>query len=90
MRARTQGLANLTLCFVQWLIAFIFPYMFNPDAGNLGGKVGFIFGATSFLGFVGVYFFLPETKNRTARQLDQLYARGIPARKFHKTEAETI
>lgn len=90
LRARTQGLANLTLCLVQWLVGFVFPYMFNPDAGNLGGKVGFIFGATSFLGFVGVYWYLPETKNRTAEQLDSLYERGVPARKFHKQEAEAI
>ncbi|KPI36758.1 General alpha-glucoside permease [Cyphellophora attinorum] len=85
LRAKTQGLANLTLCFFQWAVAFVFPYMFNPDAGNLGGKVGFVFGATSLLGFLGVFWFLPETKNRTADQLDKLYAREVPARKFHKT-----
>jgi MFS transporter, SP family, general alpha glucoside:H+ symporter len=62
--------------------------MYNPDAGNLGGKVGFVFGATSLLGFLGVYWYLPETKNRTADQLDKLYARGVPARKFHKTELD--
>jgi SP family general alpha glucoside:H+ symporter-like MFS transporter len=90
LRARTQGLANLCLCFVQWLIGFVFPYMFNPDAGNLGGKVGFVFGATTFIGFVGVYIWLPEPKGRTAADLDKLYASGISARNFHKVKIEDL
>lgn len=57
--------------------------MFNPDAGNLGGKVGFIFGGTTFIGFVGCWFLLPETKDRTSAELDELYARDIKPRHFH-------
>jgi hypothetical protein len=58
--------------------------MFNPDAGNLGGKVGFIFGATTFIGFLGCWFYLPETKDRTANELDELYMAKIKPRHFHK------
>jgi SP family general alpha glucoside:H+ symporter-like MFS transporter len=64
--------------------------MFNPDAGNLGGKVGFVFGATTFIGFVGVYIWLPEPKGRTAADLDKLYASGISARNFHKVKIEDL
>ncbi|KAJ4262901.1 hypothetical protein NW762_006514 [Fusarium torreyae] len=85
LRSRTQGLSNIVLCTVQWLIGFIFPYMFNPDAGNLGGKVGFVFGATTFIGFVGCWVWLPETKNRTVAELDDLYAAKVKPRHFHKT-----
>lgn len=60
--------------------------MFNPDAGNLGGKVGFIFGATTFIGFLGCWLWLPETKDRTVAELDQLYQSGVKARNFHKTK----
>ncbi|TVY75369.1 MFS transporter fmqE [Fusarium oxysporum f. sp. cubense] len=85
LRSRTQGLSNIVLCIVQWLIGFVFPYMFNPDAGNLGGKVGFIFGATTLIGFAGCWVWLPETKNRTTAELDDLYAAKVKPRHFHKT-----
>lgn len=61
--------------------------MFNPDAGNLGGKVGFVFGATTFIGFLGTFFFLPETINRTTAELDVLYDQGVNPRHFKKSEA---
>lgn len=86
LRSRTQGLANIALCGVQWLVGFVFPYMFNPDAGDLGGKVGFIFGFTTFVGFAGCWLWLPETKDRTVVDLDRLYAAGISPRHFAQTK----
>ncbi|KAF2008863.1 general substrate transporter [Aaosphaeria arxii CBS 175.79] len=86
LRSRTQGLANIVLNVVQWVVGFLFPYMFNPDAGNLGGKVGFIFGATTFIGFIGCWLWLPETMNRTAAELDELFERGVNVRNFDKAE----
>ncbi|KAF4478563.1 maltose permease [Fusarium agapanthi] len=79
------GLSSIVLCIVQWLIGFVFPYMFNPDAGNLCSKVGFIFGATTLIGFAGCWVWLPETKNRTTAELDDLYAAKVNPRHFHKT-----
>ena len=32
-----------------------------------------------------MYFLYPETKGRTINELDELYERHIPPRKFHKT-----
>ncbi|KAH9224412.1 hypothetical protein DL95DRAFT_350258 [Leptodontidium sp. 2 PMI_412] len=86
LKSRTQGLANFVLCLVQWVVGFTFPYMFNPDEGNLGGKVGFIFGATTFVGFLGVFFWLPDTKGRTSLEIDELFARKISARHFATTK----
>jgi hypothetical protein len=63
----------MALCISQWAVGFVFPYLFNPDSANLQGKVGFIFGATSFIGFVVVYFYLPETKNKTPLELDAIF-----------------
>jgi MFS transporter, SP family, general alpha glucoside:H+ symporter len=84
LRARTQGLSNATLCFIQWTTGFVFPYMVNPDQGNLQGKVGFVFGATTFIGLAGTFFFLPETKNRTALELDEPFERRVPTWDFKK------
>lgn len=90
LRSRTQGLANVTLCFVQWLIGFVFPYMFNPDSGNLGGKVGFVFGATTFIGFLGTWLYLPETKNRTPLELDALFEQKVNVRHFDKAKVDVL
>ncbi|KAF7554064.1 hypothetical protein G7Z17_g3177 [Cylindrodendrum hubeiense] len=85
LRSRTQGLANMVLVACQWLVGFVFPYMFNPDSGNLGGKVGFIFGFTTLIGSAGCWLWLPETRNRTVAELDKLYSRNIKPRHFQKT-----
>lgn len=34
----------------------------NPDAGNLGAKVGFIFFGTGLVAAIGGWFLYPETK----------------------------
>jgi hypothetical protein len=64
--------------------------MFNPDAGNLGGKVGFVFGATTFVGFIGCWLWLPETKNRTAAEIDELFERGVNVRHFDKAQTGLV
>lgn len=61
------------------------PYMFNADAGNLGGKIGLIFAALSFLSFGLSYLFVPETKNRSYEELDALFERRVATRDFAKS-----
>jgi MFS transporter, SP family, general alpha glucoside:H+ symporter len=58
--------------------------MFNPDQGNLQGKVGFVFETTTFIGFAGTFFFLPETKNRTALEFHELFECRVPTWDFKK------
>jgi hypothetical protein len=43
-------------------LGFVVPYMINPDAGDLGAKVGFVFFAFGVPLCVLFYFFAPETK----------------------------
>jgi hypothetical protein len=62
LRTQTQGVIAATQAFAGWLILFVTPYMINPDAGNLGGKVGFVFFGFGVICTVLLYFFLPETK----------------------------
>ena len=58
------------------------------QGGNLAGKCGYVWGATGFLCFVTAYFFLPEMKNRSYREIDILFKRKVPARKWSKTEVD--
>lgn len=76
--------------FVGWASSFVFPYMINPDAGNLGGKIGFVYGGLTLVGFVGTFFLLPETKGRTIQEVDLLYEHKINPRHFSKTDTSTL
>ena len=62
--------------------SFSLPYAINPDQGNLEGKIAFIFGSVLTICAVFIFFMIPETKGRTFIEIDQLWARKIPARKF--------
>lgn len=56
----------------------------NPDAGHLGGKVGFIFFGLGSISAVLGYFYYPETKGVRFEKLDELYAAGVSPRHFKK------
>ncbi|KAH9214277.1 hypothetical protein DL95DRAFT_524002 [Leptodontidium sp. 2 PMI_412] len=60
-------------------------YFMNPQAWNLRGYTGFVWGGTCFCMFVWSYFRLPETWNRSYHELDVLFAKKVPARQFSKT-----
>ncbi|KAK7207357.1 general substrate transporter [Myxozyma melibiosi] len=65
-------------------------YFMNPQAWNLKGYTGFVWGGTCFLVFVWSYYRLPETRNRTFHELDILFAEKVPARKFATTEVDAF
>jgi len=88
LRATTQGLITITNAVWGLIMQFTVPYMINPDAGNLGGKVGFIFLGTGLIAGVGGWYLFPETKGLSFEKLDELYAMGVPPRLFKKVAAE--
>jgi MFS transporter, SP family, general alpha glucoside:H+ symporter len=59
--------------------------MLNPSAWGWGAKAGFFWAGSCFLCFVWTFFRLPEPKGRTYGELDVLFERGVPARKFKST-----
>jgi MFS transporter, SP family, sugar:H+ symporter len=68
----------IALCYIAgWssdlLIICGMPYLLSPDYVNLGAKVGFIFGGISILVFLWTFFFLPETKDRTLEEIDEMF-----------------
>lgn len=70
--------------------AFVIPKLFNPDQANLGAKVSFIFGGLAVISNVYLWYFQPETAGRTYEELDELFMKQVPGRKFKgtKTDAE--
>jgi hypothetical protein len=69
---------------------FSLPYAINPDQGNLGGKIAFVFGAVMVVSCIFVFFFVPETAGRTFIEIDELYRRGVLAWKWKDTEIVTV
>lgn len=70
--------------------SFLLPYIFNPDKANLGGKTMFIFFAFSFVLVILLVLFQTETMGRSFDEIDELYASGIPMRRFasYKTKVD--
>ncbi|CAK7201577.1 hypothetical protein SEUCBS139899_004283 [Sporothrix eucalyptigena] len=65
-----------------WLIGFVSPYMINPDAGNLGAKVGFVFAGFGVPLCILIFFYIPETKGLSFEDLDLLFENRVNTRHF--------
>ncbi|CAK7229752.1 hypothetical protein SCUCBS95973_007334 [Sporothrix curviconia] len=65
-----------------WLIGFVSPYMINPDAGNLGAKVGFVFAGFGVPLCILIFFYIPETKGLSFEDLDMLFENKVNTRHF--------
>lgn len=81
------GLALSSCVNVMW--QFTIPFLFNPDQANLGAKIAFIFGGTCCCCIVYLFFYQPETGGRSYQELDEMFAKGVPARKFKGYRSET-
>ncbi|KAH6720545.1 maltose permease MAL61 [Leptodontidium sp. MPI-SDFR-AT-0119] len=86
LRAKTTGIGFLCNGFSSWAFNFFVPYMFNRDEGNWGAKTGFFFAGLSLLAGALIFWEIPEMKNRTYTQLDEMFEKSIPTRKFAKYE----
>ncbi|KAJ4299914.1 hypothetical protein N0V90_005161 [Kalmusia sp. IMI 367209] len=84
------GLALQNALNTMW--SFVLPYLFNPDKLNLGGKLGFIFGGLAVICLVYLWFYQPETTGRTYEELDEMFIKRVPARKFKdfRTDAQAM
>ncbi|KAH8682090.1 general substrate transporter [Xylariales sp. PMI_506] len=86
LRPLTTGMGRASYYIVEIPCIFLASYMLNPTGGNLAGKCGYVWGATGFICFVLAYFFLPEMKDRSYREIDILFNRHVPARKWPETQ----
>lgn len=82
VRSKTIAVATAVQALVAIVMTVAIPYMINPDQGNLRGKIGFFFGGLALICLVWSYFRIPETKGRTYEELDIMFSREVPTRKF--------
>jgi SP family general alpha glucoside:H+ symporter-like MFS transporter len=85
LRPLTTGVGRGAYYAVNIPCIWLASYMLNPRGGNLGGKCGYVWGATGFICFALAFFYLPEMKDRSYREIDILFKRKVPARKWTKT-----
>ncbi|KAI1775812.1 putative maltose permease [Hypoxylon cercidicola] len=84
LRSHTFGLATGIGFFFAANIAFTAPYFINPDALNWGPKYGYIWTGSCAAAGIWIFFFLPEVKDRTLEEIDEMFEAQVPARKFRK------
>ena len=65
--------------FLRSIIGVITPYMVDPDAGNLGSKVFFVWGSLCILIAIFAYTMVPETKGLSLEQVDKMLEETVPA-----------
>ncbi|KAL9085995.1 MAG: hypothetical protein Q9165_007357 [Trypethelium subeluteriae] len=88
LRPLTTGIGRASYYIIEIPCIFLASYMLNPTGGNLAGKCGYVWGATGLCCLITAYFFLPEMKGRSYREIDILFKRRVPARKWKETEVD--
>ena len=73
MRKKTIAVATAFDVIAAFLVTFCTPYLQNAPYGNLGPKVGFVFGGCALAGFFFCVFFVPELKGRSLEEVDELF-----------------
>ncbi|WAO91217.1 MFS domain-containing protein [Fusarium falciforme] len=85
VRGKTIAIALAAQGVATIFMTVCFPYMVNPDEGNMRGKIGFFFGGLAFCCLIWSWFKLPELKGMTFHEVDCLFAQGTKARDFKRT-----
>ncbi|OGM47220.1 putative hexose carrier protein [Aspergillus bombycis] len=78
VREKMVTLSGFSAYGVGLIIVFVNPY--TQDA--IGGSVAFIYGSLSVLGFLFVFFFVPELRQRSLEQIDEMFNEQLPTRRF--------
>lgn len=63
-------------------------YQLSSTAWNWGARSALFWAGSCLLSAIWVYFRLPEPKGRTYAELDVLFERRVPAKKFAKTHID--
>ncbi|RSL93554.1 hypothetical protein CDV31_014654 [Fusarium ambrosium] len=83
-RERVLSVALFVSFGVSLMITSISPYLQDKGHGNLGARIGFIWGAASVLTAIWSFVMVPETKGLSLEQIDFLYEQNTAAAKFGK------
>jgi SP family general alpha glucoside:H+ symporter-like MFS transporter len=90
VRAQTIVIGRAVYVCGQIIVQQLNPRMLNSssDAWNWGAKTGMFYFGLCFIWAVWIFFFLPETMNRSFADLDYLFQKKTNARKFTTTPVD--
>ena len=92
LRQKTYSINIMASTAISCLITQVMPYLLNADQANIGGKISFVFFATSVPMCAYLYFCLPELKGRNYAEVQEMFEDKVPTRKFktHVTEVQRV
>ncbi|CAK7211314.1 hypothetical protein SBRCBS47491_001082 [Sporothrix bragantina] len=88
LRPMTASIVGFSQGAAGWVVGFVVPYMINPDAGNLGAKVGLVFAGLGVPLCIAFWFMIPETKGLGFNDLDYMFSAKVQPRHFKKVHEE--
>lgn len=88
LRAKTQGVGVLCYMLSNVIFNIVLPYIYNPDAGDLKGKTGFVYGGLCLLVFAVTWLAIPEMKGRSALEIDTMFERNLRCWQFKNWAAD--
>lgn len=86
LRAKSVGIGSAFSAIASTVWQIVMPYLFNQDKANLGGNIGWIFFGMGAIYLVLLFFDVPGTKGRTFAELDIMFEKRVPGRRFEKYE----
>ncbi|KAL4794756.1 high-affinity glucose transporter [Aspergillus venezuelensis] len=85
VREKMVSLAGFAAYGTGLVIVFVNPY----TQAAIGGSVAFIYGCLSVAAAIFVWFLVPELKQRSLGEIDEMFAEGLPARAFGKRRCQS-
>lgn len=82
LRAKTATLATGSNAIIGTVTNIVIPF----ELAAIGPKTGYMFFGIGIICTVLTYIWIPDVTGRTYAQLDELFEKRIPARKFKHTQ----
>jgi SP family sugar:H+ symporter-like MFS transporter len=81
VRAKCLSMTTASNWLLNWAIAYMTPYLVDPEHANLRSKVFYVWGSCCFVCIAFTYFMIYETKGLSLEEVDELYGIVSSARK---------
>ncbi|KAM0347293.1 hypothetical protein ACHAPU_004812 [Fusarium lateritium] len=88
LKAKTIVMARAAYNASNIFVNVMTNYQLSSTAWNWGARTAYFWAGTCLFSAVWVFFRLPEPKDRTYAELDVLFEKRVPARRFAETQID--
>ncbi|KEY71303.1 hypothetical protein S7711_05895 [Stachybotrys chartarum IBT 7711] len=89
LRPYTAGFGAASTCVAGVVMNILTPYMVNSNEWGWELRTGWFYAGIGLPFVIGMWFIIPETKGRSAAELDELFESKVKHWRFHKTQTAT-